>query len=510
MTTSTPKKAASRPSTPKTNSRNAAIRPKPFTLEHFKLYARNLILDSGDPWELEPFQEEIVADIFAGYSEVWAVLPEGNAKTTLVGGGGLYVGDFTETAFIPIGASSREQAEIMYRQMEGFVFRSPAIRQSFKCQEGYRRIKCLRTGGRIQVYAADDRTADGIIPGGWAICDELHRHRDLRLYRTWRGKLAKRNAQIIAISTAGEPESEFEETRAKIRRNASDVRVDGCHVRAASEDLVLHDWAVPDRKLANDMHVVAQANPLSTITPETLARKRASDTMIDEHWLRFVCNIATRVSGQAVLPEEWDKLADDLSEDTATLKLGFLDLGWKIDTTGLGIIAWESPERRLVLDPVAIKPPVDEADIVAALLDRHEEHQPEGWVFDPNAGGQQMAQLLEKGEHPMQVERGIGPIEFYPHSQDNSPMHLASVRLDEAIRNGWLRHDGNAELRRHVLNAVRKSLGGEKWKYDRPAEAKGRAREKFPIDLLTGVLMGHSVLVAEAEAQNDLLIEVYG
>src|SRR5690242_1518282 len=121
-----------------------------------------------------------------------------------------------------------------------------------------------------------------------------------------------------------------------------------------------------------------------------------------------------------------------------------------------------------------------------------------------------MAQLLEKGEHPLQVERGIGPIEFYPHSPDNAPMHLASVRLDEAIRNGWLVHDGNPDLRRHVLNAVRKSLGGEKWKYDRPAEAKGRARAKFPIDLLTGVLIGHSVLVAEAESAEMPLIEVFG
>jgi hypothetical protein len=44
----------------------------------------------------------------------------------------------------------------------------------------------------------------------------------------------------------------------------------------------------------DDMEIVAQANPLSTITPELLAKKRASDTMTDAHWLRFVCNIATR------------------------------------------------------------------------------------------------------------------------------------------------------------------------------------------------------------------------
>jgi phage terminase large subunit-like protein len=58
-------------------------------------------------------------------------------------------------------------------------------------------------GGRLQVFAADDRTGDGIIPGGIALVDELHRHRDLRLYRVWVGKLVKRGAQIVTISTAG-------------------------------------------------------------------------------------------------------------------------------------------------------------------------------------------------------------------------------------------------------------------------------------------------------------------
>jgi hypothetical protein len=43
--------------------------------------------------------------------------------------------------------------------------------------EGYRRIKCLRSGGRIQVFAADDRTGDGVFT--LALLDELHRHRDL-------------------------------------------------------------------------------------------------------------------------------------------------------------------------------------------------------------------------------------------------------------------------------------------------------------------------------------------
>jgi hypothetical protein len=77
-------------------------------------------------------------------------------------------------------------------------------------------------------------------------------------------------------------------------------------------------------------------------------------------------------------------------------------------------------------------------------------------------------------------------------------MSLAATRLDEAIRNGWLVHDGNKDLRKHALGAVKKSLGGEKWRYDRPPGAKGEQRRKFPIDLLTGLLFANSVAVGEA------------
>src|SRR6188768_4352119 len=108
----------------------ASVAPQagdPFTLEHFRDWASELILDSGEPWRLEPFQEAFIADVFAGYPECWLVVPEGNGKTTLVAGLALYHCEFRLMASVPVAASSREQAEIMYRQAEGFVLRSPRL-----------------------------------------------------------------------------------------------------------------------------------------------------------------------------------------------------------------------------------------------------------------------------------------------------------------------------------------------------------------------------------------------
>jgi phage terminase large subunit-like protein len=466
------------------------------TLAHFKRWASELILDDGDPWNLEPFQAEIVRDILGGFDEVWAVIPEGNGKTTLMAGVALYHADTVPYATVPVGAAARDQARLMYRQAEGFVMRTPGMADRFRCFGGYLMIRGKETKSEIKVYSADDSTADGVIPT-LALIDELHRHRNLDLYRTWRGKLGKRGGQLVTISTAGEPGSEFEETRASILAQSATRTVKGAHIRAQSDGLVLHDWAVRDREQATDLAVVAQANPRKALTATELRKKR-SLTMTEEHWLRFTCNIATRESGQAITPEAWDALREpDLEPDRAAWSVGWLDLGWKIDTTAVGVLVWEEDNRRVIPDPVILEPPVDEADIVAALLDFEDEFHPFGWVYDPNAGAQQMAQLLEKGEHPLQADgRGLG-ITFIEHPQDNSLMATAAVRLDEAVRTGRLRHSGHPGLRRHVLNAVRKPIGGEKWRFDRPPDAKGARRSKYPIDALTGVLMGHSLAVTE-------------
>jgi phage terminase large subunit-like protein len=437
----------------------------------------------------------------------------------------LYYGDYTPSAMVPVAASSREQAEILYRQAAGLVDRSPELKSRFRAYDGYRRIKCHRTDGRIQVFAADDRTGDGIIPGGIAIVEELHRHRDLRLYRTWRGKLGKRNAQLAGISTAGEPGGEFEEVRDRMKRDATSVRTDhgGCRVRASSDEHVIHDFAVPSTKQADDMEVVALANPLSQNTAEALTRARQSPTMTREHWLRFKCNLATLVGGSALQPEEWDRLEErdvEIPDDAG--RLGWLDLGWKIDTSAMGVLAWESDERRIVTGVRVLEPPVDESDVVAGILLTQVEFGADMWVVDPSAGAEQMVQLLEKGQHPLQTddelraEHGLppltgdeAPLEFVGHSQDNAPMSQAAARLDEAVRNRWIVHDGDRRLRAHVLNAVAKPIGDAKWKFDRPADAKGDRRKNYPIDALTGVLMGHNVAVDELSGVADLVMEVW-
>jgi hypothetical protein len=466
------------------------------SIELFREWSAGLILDSGKPWVVEPFQLAAVADVLAGYEAVWLVVPEGNGKTTLAAGLGLFHLDHVEAAEVPVAAATVQQANTLYRQCEEFVARTPGMAERFRCVPGMRRIDALETRGHLRVYPGTDATADGVIPS-LGLLDELHRHKNLRLLRVWRGKYGKRQGPIVVISTAGAPSSEFEELRQKIIREAPNVERNGAHIRAEHPTVVLHDWAVRDREQIEDVAAVAEANPLSTVTERTLAAKRAGPEMTPAHWSRFTANVAAAEEGAAVLPEVWDALAEPgVQVSPAAWSIGWLDLGWQVDCSALGVLVWEGWERRVVAGVRILEPPVDEADVVAGILNLQRELAPIGWAFDPNSGGQQMAQLLAKGEHPQQ--RGGESIRFFEHPQTNGAMALAAARFDEAVRNGWLVHDGHEGLR---------PLGGEQWKYDRPPDARhGERRGKFPNDALIGAVMGHSVAVAEHDAPEP----VYG
>lgn len=490
-----------------TTSRRSARPARPFSLEHFRRYSELLVLDTDEPWQLEDFQADIAKDIFAGFTEVWVVLPEGNAKTTLMAGLALYGADYTKDPWIPIGAASREQAEILHNQASGFVSRS-GMEKRFRVYDGYRKIKSLRNGGvGIKVYAADKGTADGVIPAPYCFVDEGHRHKDLGLYRIWKGKLRKRGAQIVMTSTAGEPGADFEETRDNIRDSAAKRTRGPAFVRAEGPNIVLHEFKVPDPKQAKDLELVKAANPLSTITEGELAQKLASPTLdFGEDWLRLTCNIPARSSRAAIADQEWDaaETAERIPEGEA-IDVG-LDVAWKIDTTALVPLWVPSLEKRLFGDPVILVPPRDGTmlnpheieDAFTALNDRN----PIQRVVADRAKAEQLCSWLEEEMDVMVVERGTG----------NADAAADYEAFMEGLRQGWIKHTGHKGFRRHAMNAVARALPADKKRFDRPVQSRRNPREqdRRVIDALTAAGMVHFVVTATFGAGYDgPLVEVF-
>lgn len=450
-----------------------------------------MVLDNGEFWVTEDFQDCIIADALSGVDEFWVVIPEGNAKTTLMAGYGLYHSDYTPTAEVLLAAASRDQAGLLFNQAAGFVERSPGFRDRFRVFEGYRRIKSLRLGGRLQVFAADDRTGDGVIPT-LGLIDEPHRARNLALVRTWRGKLQKRGGQLGLLSTAGEPGTEFEDARARVLVDAIDVQRDGFHTRAVGENAILNDWSVPASADANDMEVVKLANPLSTITVETLRRKRSSPTMTEQHWRRFVCNQAMRTEDTANDPAEWAGLgtSDPLPEGDP-VDVG-ADFGWKHDTTAL-VPLWTGGEPWLFGVPRILIPPrngqILRPELVKeAFREIHGRNPIRRVVLDPDRAA----------EIAVWLEDDLG-VEVVEHLQSAAPMTQAYERWMEAVRNKRFRHPRDPEFTEHVLNAIAKTPPDGRARFERPAQSRSQTgQRRRVIDALIAAAIVHNVAVDES------------
>lgn len=475
----------------KTRTRRVA-RPQPFTLAHFKVWTRRLVLDNGKPWILEQFQEDFAEDLFAGRPENWLILPEGNAKTTLVSGLALYHCQHRKAASVAIAASSRDQAETLYKQAEGFVIRSPELHDVFECLPGYRIIRCAKNGGEIKIWAADAKTGDGIIPT-LAICEELHRHKDLTLYRTWHGKLGKRSGQIVAISTAGEPYSEFEETRDRMRQAVA-VRRTATFVRAVSAGHVLHEWAVPEGGDTDDLELVKKANPLKAMTKAKLAEKRSSPAYTAQHWNRMVCCRPTRAVSAAIQEIEWQSAAsEERIAAGVPVSIG-LDIGWKRDTTGIVPLWVRDPKFRLLGPATILTPPSDgttlHPDVIKhALLEIHKRNPIRSVVMDEWEAEDIGAWIAS--EIRCIVEK---------RSQNDAQAAVDYEQFMKALRTRELWHSNDPGLTRHAMNTASRMLSSGKTRFDRLSQARRGAQQQRvqPNDALIAAAMVNAAAAAPA------------
>jgi phage terminase large subunit-like protein len=305
---------------------------EPFTVEHFRVYASRLVFDDGRTREPEDWQLDYAREVFRGVvvpgagrrraldvAESWLLVPEGNGKTTFVGELALYGADWALRPWIPVGASSRDQAKTLYTQAKGFVDNTPGLARRFKCFDGYRAIRPLnpktgkpRSGRGVEICPWDPATNDGVIPFPFFICDELHRHPDMTLWRLWKGKSRKRGAVGIGISTAGEPGTEFEEARDRVREQCARITRRHGGTLYRGNRMSMWEYRLERPELAQDPEAVAAVNPLSTVTPEDMAEELESPTLDIGDFKRLKCNLPSRSTFAAITDEEWAKARSEL------------------------------------------------------------------------------------------------------------------------------------------------------------------------------------------------------
>jgi phage terminase large subunit-like protein len=406
-------------------------RNRPYSLVEFVDFCKKLGI------KVEPFQKRMLRSHFDGTRELVILVPKKNGKTTLMAAMALFHIQRTEDAECVIGASSRDQAAILFRQAENLV--QKAELEEFRVRTGYREIR--HGGGRLRVLAADAATADGVIPT-LALVDELHRHPSGDLYGVFRDGLGPRNGRMVTISTAGaRTASPLGELRAKAHALPNFRRVD-CRNEASSEDraFVWIEYCLLDTDDVSNLKLVEKANPASWVTLEWLTERYNSPTMTPGQWMRFACGIWTEGEDPWIEPADWDKLVVDIGgiEDGDEVVLAVRA------AAGMGIgIAALKPDGAVAVKAEILAPPSG-GRIPLEVVERTLHQLCTRYVvreiaYDPE-------QFMRSAE--LLTERGLPMIEI-----PQRPMRLAqaTATMWRLVSAGLLRHDGSPELRSQVM-----------------------------------------------------------
>lgn len=467
------------------------------TLEHFTRFAGTLrLLDdqTGEtrPFVLEDWQSAILGDYFAGYAETIAEVPSGSGKTTLYGAVALHHATYVRVnARVLILSASGKQAQRMWEACAGFIERSPDLSRWWIAQMyGLGRVKSLICRGVIEIVSPSPKVAEGEEPTA-VLSDEVHRHADDgRAHAILASKLQKRDARILACTTAGDDEESFLGRKrhqalhtpghlvvGHLASPPTVARPGEYYTRAVDREQLLawHEWSLPDDVDADDLEEVKKANPASFVTLKglrqswTLLRTRPWD------WLRQHCNRWALGESSAIDATAWRDRGDETLGPLADCRfwVGF-DMGGTSDTTAV-IPVWRLADdqdglpsfvtaRGVIVDP----PGEGEWTLVDDVLDALDEvcglpGTFEGLVFDRAKGGGHIAQQLERKRAFTIIDHG-----------QSADMDDASELLATLVLEGRLRHDANERVTRQVLAAAAKRSRRHAWYLAKPASAPHR------------------------------------
>jgi phage terminase large subunit-like protein len=423
-------------------------------LHTFEKFCGGLTLSQGGPLLLEPFQKKILADYFDGVIETLVLLSKKNGKTTLMAAIALYHLLFEPDADCVIGASTREQASIMYEQAVGFVRRSERLSRLFTPKGGYRAIHSNTDAGRVRVLAADVDHADGVIPT-LALVDELGRHKKPDLYGVFRDGLGARNGQMFGISAAGEHEgTPLGVIRREARRLPTVTEGRYSYSRDPTGTFALHEWALHEDDDLHDLELVKSVNPLANNTLEKLRQRHDSPSMLSWQWARFACGIWLAADLWWISPSDWTACEVDrgLAEGDR-ITIGFdgsryhdatAIVGCRIEDGCLQLLhLWEAPKG--ASDWEVPGPEVD-----ARLAEVMERYKVVRGYFDPPLWQSEIdAWSHEWGEQLV--------LRFWTN---RARMMAAAERFRTDLVEGKVPHVADSDLTRHITNTQLREVRG--------------------------------------------------
>ncbi len=443
-------------------------------LEAFLAFASELRTEEGQPLVLEEFQHIVLRPYFNGVRQTVILLPKKNGKTTLIAALALFHLLRVRNATCVIIASSRKQAEIVLNQARMFVRQSDDLSKLMRRQE--RTIRYNEDDGRIEVLAADVDTADGVIPT-LVIVDELHRAKSLELYGVMMDSLEPRQAQLIAISTAGYSlDSPLGQIRTAAHEHPSFTRT-GTFNSLFTSDLAFFEWCLDVDANVEDFSVVKTANPASWQTEEALAKRRRDPGMTLYRWLRFACGVWTEGEEPWINPPVWDALAGKVQLEGPVWAA--VDMGVREEEPAIVLVGRQGDKLLCTAKVMPVGTEMEQIEEYIRGLSVH------SVSYEPRQFGRS-AEMLQK--------EGFLMIEF---SMSLERMSKASMTLWRLIERQEIMHDGDLRFRAHVMGGVVKE-DGRGWRIQRDPKTRR------PVAALMALMMAVQA-ASDSPAQEALM-----
>src|SRR3954453_15698454 len=207
---------------------------------------------------LHPHEKRIARAYFGPAREVCAILPRGNARTTLAAKIGVHHLLSVPGAMVTIGAASRDQARICFERMRGFA-QHPLLDEllvvrhlELRHEDGDGLLRVVPSDGP-RVHGLSSTLYIGDEVWAWPPGGEL-----LEAMQT--GLIKRRDPKLLLISTAA---AQLDSPLGRLRSRAlaqPSTRRTGPVVEARG-DLHWLEWSLPDDADLDDLAAVKKANP---------------------------------------------------------------------------------------------------------------------------------------------------------------------------------------------------------------------------------------------------------
>lgn len=473
-------------------------------------------IHAGQPFELLDWQrDEVVMPMFGWMrpdgtrrhrsASIW--VPKKQGKTALASGMALVglIGDGEPGAEVYSAAITRDQAAMIYRNVEKMLKRSPELLAVVETLPSKKRAVYEKTDSFYQALSADAGANEGL-NFSMLIQDELHAWSSgpgRELYASLKfGGAARRQPLTIDISTAGDSTESLGFDRYSYAKKVKAGTVDNWELLPVIYEADPEDD--PD-----DEATWIKANPSmgQTVTIESFRadhkEARESGPAAWNDFLRYRLNRWVTSFSQWILPEEWAKCTSGM--DSAALDgmacCGGLDLALVNDSTAVvlcfplddgrfallphfflpedGIVEKERkdevPYRKWARDGIYTLTPGNATDFayvrnyILGVCDRYDVREV---AYDSWQAHETAQELIEKGVQMVEFRQGFGSM--------SEPCKL----FQRLVKGADLEHFGNPALRWMAANAVTRSDPAGNIKLDK---AKSRRR----IDGVVAAVMAY-------------------